>query len=584
MNLGAIECETGKYVYSNIGEKNKKYKCPDCDKRLIFCKGPKKSPYFRHHTDSTIKCWYYDKPNESQIHKDAKLLIKRLIEDNTDLTLNRKCNGCDFYETFTLPAFERTSEIKLEYHYATSSEVNNSDSRKSADVAHVKRSFDKYELLYIIEICHTHKTTTIRPEPWFEIDASSLIYTVNNRTYDAIEESLHNNNLTLKCLRDYKCQLCIQKEEIQRELAKKALEQRELAKKEFERKKLEERELAKKALEQKELERIKNLKEKKKLLSILQANDIKYNEKKISRIAIDDNIVYESKGNETVMDICHNIPDGGTIEIKNSFTGKMIELDPITKKIINDRTWDTINRRPDRISVGIGQLKYWFHSNSELTINDICIICGRYINYDIGEVNINIICSCCDNIYINSEDKDNDKIKRLGGRFDSKYKKWYVNKNNYQKEKILERWSVDNDWEIIKECCRNNWFSSNIKKCAKCNCINVDNMCKTESKESKYFSSKISGTTIYGNGFSSPMECTYNDETLFRDLKWNERTSTCRDLSLSNACKHQFVDKMICCNEWTNATIVFEKCLLCGLLNNTKIQYTRKIWEKQYIV
>ena len=47
--------------------------CPDCDKDLIFCNGKMKIPYFRHAVTEYNPCTYYDKPNESQIHKDSKM-------------------------------------------------------------------------------------------------------------------------------------------------------------------------------------------------------------------------------------------------------------------------------------------------------------------------------------------------------------------------------------------------------------------------------------------------------------------------------------------------------------------------------
>ena len=91
MRLGAINKNTQTYVYPEIGNKEDKYLCCDCSKELIFCKGEKIIPYFRH--KSLTDCKYYDNPAESQIHKDAKMLLKHILE-NDEIEIYRECNMC----------------------------------------------------------------------------------------------------------------------------------------------------------------------------------------------------------------------------------------------------------------------------------------------------------------------------------------------------------------------------------------------------------------------------------------------------------------------------------------------------------
>jgi C4-type Zn-finger protein len=99
--LGAINKKTGKYVYPQIANKKNEYICPDCNKDLIFCHGKIKVPYFRHSADNN-PCNYHDKPNESQIHKDAKMLMKRFLDDKTKITFRRKCDSCQNEECFDI--------------------------------------------------------------------------------------------------------------------------------------------------------------------------------------------------------------------------------------------------------------------------------------------------------------------------------------------------------------------------------------------------------------------------------------------------------------------------------------------------
>ena len=73
--LGAINKKTGEYVYPRIANKIDEYSCPECHKDLIICQGNIRVHHFRHKVDSTEQCHHYNAPTESQIHKDAKLLL-----------------------------------------------------------------------------------------------------------------------------------------------------------------------------------------------------------------------------------------------------------------------------------------------------------------------------------------------------------------------------------------------------------------------------------------------------------------------------------------------------------------------------
>jgi uncharacterized protein YkuJ len=142
--------------------------------------------------DATEPCQHYSHPTESQIHKDAKMLMKTLLENRMDVTFLRRCSCCGCDEEFDIPLVSDSSSIELEYRF----EYN--DGLKIADVAYIENG----ELLCIFEVCHTHKTETInRPEPWFEVDALSLIRSVNADL----------PSLKFRCIRDETCEECVEK-------------------------------------------------------------------------------------------------------------------------------------------------------------------------------------------------------------------------------------------------------------------------------------------------------------------------------------------------------------------------------------
>ena len=46
--LGAINTDTGKYTSPRFASKNYKYKCPECERDLIFRQGKIKVPHYAH--------------------------------------------------------------------------------------------------------------------------------------------------------------------------------------------------------------------------------------------------------------------------------------------------------------------------------------------------------------------------------------------------------------------------------------------------------------------------------------------------------------------------------------------------------
>ena len=188
--LGAVNKKTGEYVYPIIANKIDDYSCPDCHKDLILCQGNIRLHHFRHKIDEINPCHHYNNPTESQIHKDAKMLMKTLLEKNVNISFIRNCQTCKKNDEFEIPTITDTSSIQLEHKF-------DYNGTKIADVVYI----DNGEIICIFEICHTHKTDKEkRPEPWFEIDALSLINLAND---------MNNNSLKINCIRCEKCDECL---------------------------------------------------------------------------------------------------------------------------------------------------------------------------------------------------------------------------------------------------------------------------------------------------------------------------------------------------------------------------------------
>jgi hypothetical protein len=196
ITLGAINKETNEYVYPAIANKIDKYICPECNRDVILRKGEIRICHFAHMRDDN-PCMYYNKPSESQIHKDAKLILKKILDDKKEITIKRACIGtmnnynCPdiYYEEHSIPIKDKDSNIVIEYNF----EYNG---KKCADVAYIYNN----EIVCIFEIYNTHRTEEQnRPEPWFELNAIDIINYVN----------MNNTSYIFECIRKIQCDYCI---------------------------------------------------------------------------------------------------------------------------------------------------------------------------------------------------------------------------------------------------------------------------------------------------------------------------------------------------------------------------------------
>jgi adenosyl cobinamide kinase/adenosyl cobinamide phosphate guanylyltransferase len=245
-SMGAINKITNKYEYPKIANKINKYKCPSCEKDVIFRNGKINQPHFAHYK-SDNPCYYYDNPNETQIHKDAKLLMKTLLDNKNNISIHRSCNYCEqrncgYSECINYDIFEddynNNTKAIIEYKF------NYNNSNRSADIALLEND----KIKYIFEICYKHKTKEEnRPEPWFEIDAEKLIHNINS------DKNIDEEIISIDCIRNYICRFCIdfleksQKERIEKEILRKREEEIEIERKKREQERKEEEQERKKA-------------------------------------------------------------------------------------------------------------------------------------------------------------------------------------------------------------------------------------------------------------------------------------------------------------------------------------------------
>ena len=189
--FGAIQTDNNEYVLPYKAEKNKNYKCIGCQQRLILKKGNIRKCHFAHYSETN--CFYFEHPNESELHKEAKHKLASWLKQQKKIDILWSCcktkwNG---YKCGYCPAdecnieYEENDKVEIEYR-----DVNN---KYIADIAVINNN----KVKYIFEIKNTHATiTNVRPEPWFEIEALEVI------------QREDTEEVVLTCIRDNKNRYC----------------------------------------------------------------------------------------------------------------------------------------------------------------------------------------------------------------------------------------------------------------------------------------------------------------------------------------------------------------------------------------
>ena len=231
--MGAKRKDTDTIVLSKNASKKYEYSCPDCEHVVVYCKGDIVVPYFRHKKKST--CTYFEKPNETQIHKNAKNLLADKLTQKHDMIFYRVCNcehrHCEEKKIIFEIDFHENQSVIKEHRY-------DENVRNRADISLLHDT----TLKYIFEIFHTHKTEE-RNRPtnieWFDVDATQITETIINTDGKTLE---------FECVRPYISEKCLDNIKIDKEEEKR-------------RAKIEEEINKKKKLEDEEYEREDNKKQ-----------------------------------------------------------------------------------------------------------------------------------------------------------------------------------------------------------------------------------------------------------------------------------------------------------------------------------
>ena len=193
--MGAFLKNTKEYVFPIHASKKCKYICPVCKDDVIFKSGKINRKHYSHKAKSN--CCYYSHPNESEIHKNAKRLIKKFLDDKEKIMIWRNCKCCrDNFEVLSLNNYTDKMEAREEVGF------NHNSTRRIADVMLLEDD----NINFIFEIFKTHRTDEInRPaDKWCEIYADDLII-------NTMEETNRNEDeeIEIECVRDIFCDECV---------------------------------------------------------------------------------------------------------------------------------------------------------------------------------------------------------------------------------------------------------------------------------------------------------------------------------------------------------------------------------------
>ena len=197
-NLGAINTITKQYTSPNKADKSAKYQCTDCEQRVILRKGQIRKAHFAHYSP-TNTCSYYEHPNESQLHKDAKFKLQEKLIAKFPIYINNDCPECGIH-----PAVFDTEPIEYMDGDSAVVEYRDPNNKYVADVAVINNG----KVRYIFEVKNTHATvTTVRPEPWFEFTAGQILEEEDRVLKNDLEDIL-GQKYCLNCVRTTANRFC----------------------------------------------------------------------------------------------------------------------------------------------------------------------------------------------------------------------------------------------------------------------------------------------------------------------------------------------------------------------------------------
>jgi hypothetical protein len=210
--LGAIDCETNRYVPPSRAVKGRQYRCIDCEQAVIFKHGKIRKPHYAH--KSKTNCTHFEHCNESALHKEAKFALMQHLNDGLHINIAYHCISCR-EPINKIVKCHVGQQVVCEY-------VAQDNCRY--DVCIVDHNNMP---VCVIEVMYTHRTTSKRPEPWYELYATNILeyiwdfdasehvkcmrYRRNDVCYDCNKQRILQNSPELRAISDEKhtdCLIC----------------------------------------------------------------------------------------------------------------------------------------------------------------------------------------------------------------------------------------------------------------------------------------------------------------------------------------------------------------------------------------
>ena len=194
MQVGAINSKTNTYVLPSKGQKGDDYKCVDCNEKVILRKGNIRKHHFAH--SNLSNCQYFEHPNESQQHKDAKFKFAERLKQKFTILIT---NNCPYPKCGIGPAVFDMDKYIYNDDDTVILEYRDPNNKYVADIAVINNN----KVKTIFEIKHTHETTTnVRPEPWYEITTEQIFENETRIESDNhLDDGLDKNKYYIDCVR-----------------------------------------------------------------------------------------------------------------------------------------------------------------------------------------------------------------------------------------------------------------------------------------------------------------------------------------------------------------------------------------------
>jgi hypothetical protein len=163
----AKDQNTNQYVTIHDAIKNNQYLCLCCQLPLIVKQGDIKSKHFSHKVDDK-KCHLmnYNTLNDLEKHKLAQQLLQAYLLSGGILNIKYECHNCFTALGKNIKIDNHFNRVELEYP------VQNG----VGDVVLLNNN----QIVMIIEVYNTHKTTKGRKEEWYEFKADYIIQQLQN--------------------------------------------------------------------------------------------------------------------------------------------------------------------------------------------------------------------------------------------------------------------------------------------------------------------------------------------------------------------------------------------------------------------